>query len=81
MNCKRCGIEKDHHPSDPNCPARTSKEMHDSMETFQACKCELSNLHKCPHGCVIEDLGTTFESSEHHHQFKKLKSHDKGIEA
>ncbi len=50
----------------------------DTMEPFRGGKCELSNLHVCLQGYVIEDKGTTFPSSEHHYQFKKLKHHDKG---
>ncbi len=78
--CKWCGNEG-HHPSDPNCQARTSEEIQDTIEVFCGGKCELSNLHKCPEGCEISDMGTTFNMSEHHYQFKKLKAHDKGIEA
>ncbi len=39
------------------------------------------NLHQCPHGCEIEDLGTKFPTSKHHYQFKKLKAHDLSVEA
>ncbi len=55
--------------------------MRDTVESFHCGACQLSNLHKCPSGCVIEDMGTTFETSEHHYQFKKLKFHNKGAEA
>ncbi len=55
--------------------------MRDTVETFCSGAYQLSNLHKCPSGCVIEDMGTKFESREHHYQFKKLKFHDKGAEA
>ena len=33
------------------------------------------------HECEIKDFGTSFSTSEHHYQFKKLKAHDKGAEA
>ncbi len=78
--CKRCGNEG-HHPSDPNCPARATEEVQDTVETFHGSKCELSNLFQCLQNCVIQDFGTNFPSSEHHYQFKKLKAHDKGAEA
>ncbi len=51
------------------------------VETFCGGKCQLSNLHQCPEGCIISDRGTTFAMSEHHYQFKKLKAHDMGEEA
>ena len=76
--CKRCD-QVGHRPSDPKCPAKAMDLMMDTVETFRGGKCQLSNLHTCPEGCVIEDKGTTFPSSEHHYQFKKLKHHDKGI--
>ncbi len=78
--CKCCHSEG-HHVTDQECPAQTSVEMSNDVETFKGGGCELSNLHKCPEGCVIADRGTTFETSEHHYQFKKLKFHDKGVEA
>ncbi len=55
--------------------------MQDTVEAFRGGCCELSNLHKYPLGCVISDKGTTFDMSENHYQFKKLKFHDKGAEA
>ncbi len=78
--CKRCQGEG-HCASDPNCPTRAPEHIQDMVEAFYGGQCELSNLHKCPLGCVIADKGTTFETSEHHYQFKKLKFHDKGVEA
>ena len=56
-------------------------EMAEDVEMFRGSSCELSNLYKCPEGCIIEDQGTTFETSEHHYQFKKLHFHDKAVEA
>ncbi len=53
----------------------------ETLETFRGGKCQLSNLHTCPKGCVLSDKGTTFPTSEHHYQFKKLKDHDMGEEA
>ncbi len=53
----------------------------DTVETFHGGKYQLSNLHTCPEGYVIEDKGTSFPSSEHHYQFNKLKHHNKGTEA
>ncbi len=79
-HCKCCDNEG-HCPSDPNCPARATEEVQDTVENFRGSKCVLSNLHVCLQGCEIEDLGTTFPSSEQHYQFKKLKAHDKGGEA
>ncbi len=78
--CKRCQ-GKGHCASDPNCPARAPEHMQDMVEAFHGGHCELSNLHKCPLSCVIADKSTTFETSEHHYQFKRLKFHDKGAEA
>ncbi len=40
-------------------------------------KYPLSNLHKCPHGCVAKDGDKIFPSNEHCFQFKKLKAYDK----
>ncbi len=70
-SCKQCQSEG-HHASDPACPAHAMPEMAEDVEMFCGSSCELSNLYKCPEGCVIEDQGTTFETSEHHYQFKKL---------
>lgn len=78
--CKHCGNEG-HRPSDPNCPARSTKEVQDTIETFRGGKCELSNLHACPHGCEIHDFGTTFPTSEQHYQFRKLRVHNKAAKA
>ncbi len=78
--CKRCD-QVGHRPTDLKCPAKAMDLMMDMVETFCGGKCQLSNLHTCPEGCVIEDKVTSFPSSEHHYQFKKLKHHDKGAEA
>ncbi len=78
--CKRCD-QVGHRPSDPKCPVKAIDLMMDMVETFHGGKCQLSNLHTCPEGCVTEDKGTSFPSSEYHYQFKKLKHHDKGAEA
>ncbi len=78
--CKRCGGEG-HHITDPVCPARTTPELADEVQTFCGSASQLSNLHKCPEGCVIADRDTTFKTSKHHYQFKKLKFHNKGAEA
>ncbi len=78
--CKYCQGES-HRASDQACPAHAPQHMQDTIEAFCGGCCELSNLHKCLLGCVIQDKGMTFESSEHHYQFKKLKFHDKGTEA
>ena len=66
---------------DPNCPAQATEEVQDTVEAFRGGKCELSNLYACMHECEIKDFGTSFPTSEHHYQFKKLKAHDKGEEA
>ena len=78
--CKQCGNEG-HRPSDPACPARSTEDIQQSVETFCGGRCELSNLHQCLEGCEIEDFGTEFPTCEHHYQFKKLKAHDLGAEA
>ena len=75
--CKCCN-QVGHHSSDPKCPAHAPEIMMDTVEPFRGGKCELSNLHVCVQGCVIEDKVTIFPLSEHHYQFKKLKHHDKG---
>ena len=67
--------------SDKTCPALVSEDVRDTVETFCSSTCQLSNLYKCLSGCMIEDIGTKFETSEHHYQFKKLKFHNKGAEA
>ncbi len=78
--CKRYRKEG-HHLSDTHCPVRATEIMAETVETFRGGKSQLSNLHICPEGCEIQDAGTTFLSSEHHYQFKKLKHHDLGEEA
>ncbi len=78
--CKHCQGEG-HQSSDQACPACAPQHMQDTVEAFCSGCCELSNLYKCPLGCVIQDKGMTFESSEHQYQVKKLKFHDKGAEA
>ncbi len=55
--------------------------MADTMEAFRGGSNQLSNLHVCPDSCEIHDQGTTFPSSEHHYQFKKLRHHSLGEEA
>ena len=80
MKCKRCSAEG-HHLSDDKCPAKAPVELQDTVEPFCSGKCVLSNLHKCLDGCKIEDLGTKFQMSEQHFQFKKLKFHGLGAEA
>ncbi len=78
--CKRCGGDG-HGPSNLKCPARMTEEMADMIETFHGQDSPLFNLHSCPEGCEIKDQGTSFLTSEHHYQFKKLKVYDKGGEA
>ncbi len=78
--CKCCG-QLGHCLSDLSCPAQAVEGVVETVETFCGGKCQLSNLHQCPEGCVISDRGTTFATNEHHYQFKKLKAHDTGEEA
>ncbi len=78
--CNRCG-NQGHHPTDQKCPAQTTKVIMGTLETFHGGQCQLSNLHNCPQGCVIQDRGMTFPTLEHHYQFKKLKDHNLGKEA
>ena len=78
--CKWCG-QTGYQPSDDKCPVKALETMVDKVEAFQGQGNPLSNLHTCDHGCEIHDEGTTFPSSEHHFQFKKLKHHDLGEEA
>ncbi len=77
MKCKWCGNEG-HRAGDLKCPARAPESMTDDVEVFQGGGNPLLNLHICPEGCEIKDQGTSFPSSEHHYQFKKLKHHDMG---
>ncbi len=56
-------------------------EMAETTELFCGQDSVLSNLHCCEDGCEIKDYSTSFPTSEHHYQFKKLKAHDKGGEA
>lgn len=80
LTCKHCG-NVGHRLVDDACPAKAMEDIQQSIETFQGGRCKLSNLHQCPHGCEIDNLGTKFPMSEHHYQFKKLKAHDLGVEA
>ncbi len=66
---------------DPECPAKALPEISKSIDAFQGGKYQLSNLHKCPEGCVITDGNKVFPSSEHRYQFTKLKAHDLTDEA
>ena len=77
---KRCNGEG-HQSSDAICPARITDEMAEMTELFHGQDSVLSNLHHCEDGYEIKDYGTSFPTSEHHYQFKKLKAHDKGEEA
>ena len=77
--CKCCG-NVGHRPGDDRCPAKAPEAFMD-MVVFHGGKNPLSNLHVCPHSCEIKDLGTSFPSSEHHYQFKKLMHHDLGEDA
>ena len=77
---KRCG-NVGHRQSDPNCLVRSTEEVRETIETFCGGKCELSNLHKCAHGCEFDTEGTSFPTSEQYYQFQKLKAHGKGTEA
>ncbi len=74
--CRHCGKDG-HHASDMNCPARVPVEMSGTVEAFQGGKYELSNLHKCSHGCISKDGDKVFPLSEHYYQFHKLKAYDK----
>ena len=56
-------------------------EMAEMTELFRGQDSVLSNLHCCEDSCEIKDYSTSFPTSEHHYQFKKLKAHDKGGEA
>ena len=58
-----------------------TEEMAEMTELFHGQDSVLSNLHCCEDGCEIKDYSTSFPTSEHHYQFKKLKAHDKGEEA
>ncbi len=78
--CKRCGKDG-HRASDSECPVRSPPEVSDLVDAFRGSKYELSNLHKCPDGCVITEGNKVFPSSEHRYQFSKLKAHNKVEEA
>ena len=80
ITCKRCGKEG-HHASDSKCPMCTPPELENSIEVFWGGKFHLSNLPKCPEGCIITEGNKVFPSSEHKYQFAKLKAHDKIEEA
>ncbi len=78
--CKHCG-GVGHHTFDKSCSTQAPEDSADVVEMFRGHDSLLSNLHKCPQGCTIKDLGMSFEISEHHYQFKKLKFHNKAAEA
>ena len=60
-------------------------DLQGTVEAFLGGKFPLSNLHKCPHGCVLKEgepgQEKIFHTSEHRYQFYKLKEHDKVEEA
>ncbi len=78
-HCKRCS-NMGHKQIDPNCPTHSTEEVQETIDTFRGGKCELLNLHKCPHSCECDAEGT-FLISEQYYQFCKLKAHNKGAEA
>ena len=80
MTCRRCGKDG-YRAADSECPAKSPPEVSESIDAFRGSKYELSNLHKCPDGCVITEGNKVFLTSEHRYQFSKLKAHDKVEEA
>ena len=51
------------------------------MKAFHGGKNPLSNLHKCPEGCVLHVGENEYVTSKHYYQFHKLMAHDKREEA
>ncbi len=51
------------------------------MKAFCGGKSSLSNLHKCPEGCILHVGDNEYSTSEHYYQFHKLMAHDKWEEA
>ena len=62
--CKHCSQEG-HYASDKSCPARAPHKVEDTIDAFRGGKYPLSNLHKCPYGCVAKEGEKIFPSSEH----------------
>lgn len=82
--CKHCN-QVGHHHLDQACATRPPDDLRGSVETFHGGKFPLSNLHKCPEGCVIKEgepgCEKVFLMSKHHYRFHKLKEHGKTEEA
>ncbi len=78
--CKRCNAEGHRHQDD-SCPAQAPEEISKTVRAFCDGKNLLSNLHKCPEGCVLHVGENKYATSEHYYQFHKLMAHDKREEA
>ena len=78
--CFRCQ-QLGHKASSPDCPARATPEVQDSIQVFQGGTNPLSNLHVCPEGCTWMVEGIEYNSVEKEFQHNKLLTHDLNDEA